>query len=195
MVPPNCSHFTAGLVPPSHALRHRPLPRPPALPSGGPTPVRPRTLGRTTAAISLIISAFHARRSPRVRIARFSPHQIREECGAPGSSVMGEGAGWVGDGNQGDAAVDGVLEAAAYGRVRSSWGRREGCWVGGWLGLAGRGVFWHSCGLRNIGRCGPPGGALNMTLASAKARAVGLASGAQRRRPRQPVLAARHCVQ
>jgi hypothetical protein len=59
------------------------------------------------------------------------------------------------------------------------------------LGLAGGGLLWHSCGLRNIARSGTPGGALNMTLASANARSVSVASGAQRCRPRWAVQAAR----
>ena len=47
---------------------------------------------------------------------------------------------------------------------------------GAGLGLAGWEAFWHSCGLRNIVWSGPLGGALNMTLASANARAVSVAS-------------------
>ena len=47
---------------------------------------------------------------------------------------------------------------------------------GGWLGLAGWGLCWHSCGLRNVAWSGMPGGALNMTLASANACAAQVTS-------------------
>lgn len=55
------------------------------------------------------------------------------------------------------------------------------------LGLAGWGRLWHSCGLRNIARSRTPGGTLNMTLASANARA---GSVAMEQNPAVPVRAA-----